>query len=265
MLFDLQVSSIVKIYQIKHKIVNIAMKGNFMRKTRYLLFIVLMLVFMTGCNNKVSNYDQLATPKSGETVATITTEFGEIKMKFFEDKAPLAVENFVTLAEQGYYDGIIFHRVINDFMIQGGDPDGTGMGGESIWGEPFVNEDSTDLYHYNGAVSMANSGVDTNGSQFFIVNSSPVLLNLNEEGEIVQGEMHSSIMSSAREQYSEYAHKTYTTKGGSPFLDGNYTVFGQVYSGLDVVEAIMQVETAGSEGSTPVEDVVIESVVISKY
>lgn len=236
-----------------------------MKRIKQMLAVVTMAVMMTGCNS-VANFDQLAMPKSGETIATVTIEeFGEVKFKFFEDKAPLAVENFVTLAEDGYYDGIIFHRVIDDFMIQGGDPEGTGTGGESIWGEPFENEDSSDLYHYNGAVSMANSGVDTNGSQFFIVNSSPVKLHLNEDGEMVEELMHYSTMSTARSKYSDYAHKTYTSVGGSPFLDGSYTVFGQVFEGLDVVEAVMQVETTGSEGSTPVEEVVIESVVISKY
>ncbi len=188
-------------------------------------------------------------PKAGETVATIkVTNFGEIKLKFFPDKAPLAVENFVTHAKNGYYDGIIFHRVINDFMIQGGDPTGTGMGGASIWNKPFNNEDNADLYHFNGALSMANAGKDTNGSQFFIVNSSP-----------------ETPRSSSRSEYSDYAKEIYTSIGGTSSLDGGYTVFGQVYQGLEIVQSIMQVEKTGREGSTPVENIVIESITISEY
>ena len=82
------------------------------------------------------NY-QTNLPADGEITATINTTLGTIKVKLFPEEAPKAVENFVTHAKNGYYDGIIFHRVIKDFMIQGGDPNGTGMGGESIWGRPF--------------------------------------------------------------------------------------------------------------------------------
>lgn len=212
-----------------------------------------------------ADFDQLAPPVAGETVATITVAgFGEIKLKFFPDEAPLAVENFVTHAENGYYDGIIFHRVMDDFMIQGGDPNGTGTGGTSIWGTVFDNEDSPNLYHFNGALSMANAGMNTNGSQFFIVNSSPVTPNLSSTGDVIADEMHPMFMSTLR-QYSTYAHQTYTSIGGTPFLDGGYTVFGQVYEGLDIVQEIMLVEKTGNEGSTPIEDVVIESIVISEY
>lgn len=92
--------------------------------------------------------------------------YGEMQFKFFMKKAPLAVKNFVTLASNGYFDGQIFHRVINDFMIQSGDPTGTGTGGESIWGEDFDNEVCEELLPLRGSLCMANSGADTNGSQF---------------------------------------------------------------------------------------------------
>lgn len=114
--------------------------------------------------------DQLADAQKGETIVTMKVKgYGEMKFKFFMKKAPLAVKNFVTLASNGYFDGQIFHRVINDFMIQGGDPTGTGTGGESIWGEEFKNEVCDELLPLRGALCMANSGADTNGSQFFIV------------------------------------------------------------------------------------------------
>ena len=97
--------------------------------------------------------------------ALIKTNHGDIKVALFPEQAPKTVANFVGLAKQGYYDGVIFHRVIEDFMIQGGDPSGTGMGGESIYGESFEDEFSRELYNLKGALSMANAGPNTNGSR----------------------------------------------------------------------------------------------------
>ena len=108
---------------------------------------------------KAAAEKQLAMPEKGETVAIIKVKgYGEIKVKFFEDVAPKAVENFLTHAKNGYYDGVIFHRVINDFMIQTGDPLGNGTGGESIWGEGFGEELDFELVPYRGALSMASTG-----------------------------------------------------------------------------------------------------------
>lgn len=117
---------------------------------------------------------QLRQPAAGDTVATIKTNMGDIKVVLFPDAAPKAVENFTTHAENGYYDGVIFHRVIPDFMIQGGDPLGKGIGGESIWGKPFKDEFSRDYHNLRGALCMANAGPNTNGSQFFIVQAPSV-------------------------------------------------------------------------------------------
>jgi len=114
-------------------------------------------------------YPQLDLVNVKGPKATIKTNHGEILIQLFPEQAPKTVENFVGLAKKGYYDGVIFHRVINDFMIQGGDPTGTGMGGESIWGAPFEDEFSNELFNIRGALSMANAGPATNGSQFFIV------------------------------------------------------------------------------------------------
>jgi len=103
------------------------------------------------------------------TVAVINTNMGTIEIELFADKTPKTVENFVGLANKGYYDGIIFHRVIADFMLQGGDPTGTGRGGESLWGKSFEDEFVSELRHdVPGILSMANSGPNTNGSQFFV-------------------------------------------------------------------------------------------------
>ncbi len=116
-----------------------------------------------------ASFSQTDLPQKGDTVAIITTNMGDIKIRLFPDYAPKAVENFTTHAEQGYYNGTIFHRVIKDFMIQGGDPTGTGTGGESIWGKNFEDEFSPNLKNIKGALSMANAGPATNASQFFIV------------------------------------------------------------------------------------------------
>lgn len=113
-------------------------------------------------------FDQTSCPEEGETVFTIHTNMGDITLRLFDTKTPKTVENFVTHAKDGYYDGIIFHRVIDGFMIQGGDPQGTGMGGESIWGGNFEDEFDPELSNIPGSISMANAGPNTNGSQFFI-------------------------------------------------------------------------------------------------
>lgn len=117
---------------------------------------------------------QFEAPESGTPIVTLHTSMGDIKMMLFPQAAPLAVENFVTHCQDGYYDGVTFHRVIEDFMIQGGDPLGNGTGGESIWKDNFTDEFSDNLFNFRGALSMANAGYDTNGSQFFIVQTDSV-------------------------------------------------------------------------------------------
>ena len=108
-------------------------------------------------------------PAEGDITAIMKTNKGDIKIILFPEASPKAVENFITHAENGYYDGVVFHRVIDGFMIQGGDPTATGRGGESIWGRPFKDEFHPDYHNIRGALSMANAGPDTNGSPFFIV------------------------------------------------------------------------------------------------
>src|SRR5699024_1670779 len=119
---------------------------------------------------KMSNYPQLNSEvNENEIKMVMHTNKGDMTFKLLPDIAPKTVENFVTHAKNGYYDGISFHRVINDFMVQGGDPTATGMGGESIYGGPFEDEFSLEAFNLYGALSMANSGPNTNGSQLFIV------------------------------------------------------------------------------------------------
>jgi cyclophilin family peptidyl-prolyl cis-trans isomerase len=150
------------------------------------------------------------------STATLQTSHGAVEVELFDGDAPNTVENFRKLAADGFYNGVIFHRVIPDFMIQGGDPTGTGTGGP---GYTFADE-FNDHPVARGALAMANSGPNTNGSQFFIV-----------------------------------------TADACPWLDGKHTVFGQVTGGMDVVDAISQVETDARD--RPSEAVSIERVDLS--
>lgn len=190
---------------------------------------------------------QLTAPAKGDTVAIMTTNRGVIKIKLFKDKCPKTVENFTTHAKNGYYEGIIFHRVIKDFMIQGGDPTGTGRGGESIWGNSFEDEFDLELHNVRGALSMANAGPNTNGSQFFIVQAETVDGNLMGQMEMIGEKM-----------FPADCIADYKKVGGTPWLDFKHTVFGQVYEGMDVVDSIA--ETRVDMLDKPFDDVVIEKI-----
>lgn len=193
---------------------------------------------------------QTTLPVAGDTVATMKTNMGDIQIKLFPEQAPKAVENFITHAKNGYYDGLIFHRVIPDFMIQGGDPTGTGMGGESIWGAPFADEFTPLLHNLRGALSMANSGPATNGSQFFIVQASEAPAGMIEQMEQM----------TAEQGFPPEATADYKAMGGTPWLDFRHTVFGQVFSGMEVVDSIAAVKTGPQD--KPVEPVTIDSIMV---
>ena len=129
------------------------------------------------------------TVMEGE-IMVLETNQGVIEIKLMPDVAPKACENFTTLAQRGYYDGIIFHRVIKNFMIQGGDPTATGRGGSSMWGEPFEDEVRADVaFEKPGLLAMANAGPNTNGSQFFITTKETPWLNMRHTifAEVVSG------------------------------------------------------------------------------
>ncbi|MBQ0098612.1 MAG: peptidylprolyl isomerase [Oscillospiraceae bacterium] len=165
---------------------------------------------------------QKKAPEKGETIAVIKTSYGDISFRFFNDVAPLATNNFIALAKEGRYDNTIFHRVIANFMIQGGDyTKFNGTGGVSAYGKEFDNEVVSGVSNCRGAVSMANAGPNTNGSQFYI------------------------------------------NQVDNTYLDGNYTVFGQVFDGLDVVDKIAKVKTGAND--KPQTDVILESVEIKEY
>ncbi|HFI2446372.1 TPA: peptidylprolyl isomerase [Streptococcus suis] len=205
-------------------------------------------------NNPDASFPQLSSEVAeNEAAIKIKTTQGDITIKLFPEQAPLTVENFLTHAKNGYYNGTIFHRVIKDFMIQGGDPLGNGTGGESIWagkgttidaGYGFKDEISAFLYNIRGSLSMANAGAGTNGSQFFI--------NQNTT------DMSSQLSSSKYPTKIVEAYKN----GGNPNLDGKHTVFGQVIEGMDIVDKIAAVETDSSD--KPKTDVKIEAIEIMK-
>ena len=180
-------------------------------------------------------------------VATIKTNHGELKIKLFPEVAPKTVANFVGLSKNGYYDGIIFHRIIPDFMIQGGDPTGTGMGGQSIYGASFEDEFSMNAFNLRGALSMANAGPNTNGSQFFIVQNTNFPY---AKEQLVNGGWPAEIAAA------------YAANGGTPHLDQKHTVFGQLMdeASYAVLDAIAAAETGAMD--KPIQDVVIETIEI---
>jgi cyclophilin family peptidyl-prolyl cis-trans isomerase len=135
--------------------------------TATLIFVLFFSQIILGQKQTKSKTENSKTKT--QLVAVFETNMGKFECELYPDKAPKTVENFVGLAKKGYYDGVIFHRVIDNFVIQGGDPTGTGRGGESIYGHPFEDEFHPDLKHDKaGVLSMANAGPNTNGSQFFI-------------------------------------------------------------------------------------------------
>jgi len=186
-----------------------------------LLLLVSLVVFVTGCNAQPTDNNKTTVKKEdkkGDIIVVLETNQGNIELKMMPKVAPLAVENFTTHVKNGYYNGLIFHRVIKNFMIQGGDPTGTGTGGESIWHKEFINEYGKNVvFDRPFLLAMANHGPNTNGSQFFI-----------------------------------------TTKA-TPWLNGGYTIFGEVVSGQDAVRKIENTKTA--RGDRPV----VEQKIIKAY
>ena len=201
-----------------------------MSRARLFLLVPVVAAFvLAGCQLKEEGNPKVpkGAKSSGGQRAVIETDRGEIEIKFLESDAPKGVENFRLLAEHGYYDGLTFHRIVRGFMLQGGDPTGTGSGGETAWGTPLIDEIAPDSALYRGGyrkglVAYANSGPNSSGSQFFIM------------------------------------HKDYP-------LDPKYVIFAWVTKGMEVVDALAGVETTmGSDGamSRPVTPVVIKKVTI---
>ena len=199
-----------------------------LRDSRSVWLCLLALLWGVGCSSPPGNPKVPAgATSSGGMHGVIETDKGTIAIEFLQADAPRAVENFRLLAEHGYYDGLTFHRIVKDFMIQGGDPAGDGTGGESAWGPPFADEinEASALYqggYKRGLVAMANAGPDTNGSQFFVL------------------------------------HQDYP-------LPPNYVIFARVTAGMEVVDVLASTPTTmGSDGgmSQPLTPPIIKKVTI---
>ena len=236
---------------------------------------------------------QLEKPKKGDTIAVLQTSKGDITLRFFEDYAPNTVNNFIELAKAGKYDGVLFHRVMKDFMIQTGDfENNDGTGGSSIYGKSFEDEFCDKLLNIRGSVAMANSGKDTNGSQFFINQCDAKHYKAN--GTFKTYENNWEQILSQTKDYKDDAQtvgglasygtscldtdavpaamrKLYNKTGGNIWLDGAYnpsdaghTVFAQVIDGMDVVDAIANVDVDSSTNK-PTTDITIDKIEITKF
>lgn len=190
---------------------------------------------------------QLEKPRAGEEVCVMKTDAGIIKMRLFPEQAPKAVENWIGLAKEGFYDGYPFGRVIKEFVIQGGALDGSGEESKSIYDGFYEDEVQRGLFNFNGALCLGNNGPHTNGNQFFIVQNTSADIELLPR---------LSLPLNVEEKYKEI--------GGVPELDGRYTVFGQVYEGMDVVINIANQETDAEDApiANPVKIISVEFEII---
>jgi peptidyl-prolyl cis-trans isomerase B (cyclophilin B) len=194
--------------------INNKRKDNHMKKTRLAVIAAQILALCAGAPG-------CSSASSGPKVEIEMRDGGKIQLELDKKNAPITVDNFISLVSSGFYDGLTFHRIIPDFMIQGGDPEGTGMGGSdaNIKGEFSANGVNNKISHVRGVISMARSqSFDSASSQFFITNADSI------------------------------------------FLDGQYAAFGKVISGMDVVDRISAVPTTGGDENSPLEPVVIKSV-----
>lgn len=212
-----------------------------------------------GADGQVIGSDQILNytlPEKGEEIVLMTIrDYGDVKIKLFPEQCPKGVENFKKLVETGFYDELIFHRVVDGFVIQGGDPRGDGTGGVDAWGsqEGFAQTISPHLCHVTGALAYAIGQDKLNKSQFYIVT-----------GEEVTPELFGVLRDQYGKTFTPEVEALYQQSGGQPFLDGGYEVFGQVFDGLDKCLEIQKV-AVNSETSKPKSAVVIEKAVIAEY
>jgi len=214
---------------------------------KHLLTIIIMGLIISTSMSQCGNANN-----SGPKMVVISTSYGEIKIKLY-DETPLHRDNFLKLVSEGYYDGLLFHRVINKFMIQGGDPASKNAQPGVMLGNGGPNytipaEIKPTLIHKKGALAAARKGDNVNpkkessGSQFYIV-----------QGEVFTKETMDMFAFRMGKKFSEEQIKTYTTIGGTPHLDGDYTVFGEVVEGLDVIDKIALVKT--DSNNRPLENI----------
>ena len=220
---------------------------------KYALTLGLSILALAACGKQAEQADSKPDSQQAEETTMAaedsqTTDAGVIKLRLFPKKAPIAVQNWITLSKQGFYNGTPFARVIKDYVIQGGALDGSGDESKSSYNGFFQDEVNMELHNFNGALCLGNNGPHTNGNQFYIVQCSKV-----------RNETSLPIIS-----FPENVKAKYREVGGIPELDGRYTVLGQVYEGMDVVEKIASQET--NENDAPVSNPInIQSIRFQKY
>lgn len=249
-------------------------------KITAMIMAATMVLALTGCTSSSSSSsngtktvdyktdgtveDQFALPQEGEEIAVFNVEgYGTFKARLFPEVAPKAVENFTTLAKQGAYNGVPFHRIVEDFMIQTGDTTQNGGDGKSIFDGNFPIELNKSVHHYTGALAMARTNDLQNGqsTQFYVVS--------NDSVKSYTDAMWQQYETQTGKEYSDEVKAAYNEHGGAPSLDMQYTVFGQVFEGLDVVNQIAAVEVTENEQtgevSQPTTPVILTSVEIVPY
>ncbi len=218
-------------------------------------------------SDKAQSIYQFAGPVKGDVCAEIVIRnYGSIYVKLFSKEAPKAVENFTTLAEQGAYNGIKISQIIDEYMFQAGDKEGTGASGESIFGAGFRNEISDKLLPVRGALCMANEGENgTNTNQFFFVQTPAEVLRDLEEP--LDNRYHMTLQDYFEEAYNTELTKAqlshFMTYGGAPWLTGHHTVFGQIYEGYDVLDSVMKAKVTSKLKPNP--SVYIDEIRVFSY
>lgn len=237
-----------------------------MRKT-LIGTLMLIIMILTACTSEVDSHqsgeidglelEQVKRPKKGDEIAIITTNIGEIKMVLFSDIAPNAVDNFKQLVEEGYYDYLIFGRIVEDYLIQI-QTHPLHPFGKSVTGDNYDDEVHSAYCHITGAVGMAKN-IDAHSDQIGATNSNFYIIYQNG---LDAAEMDT--LKADAKNYSEAVLNAYEKLGGLPNLDGAYTVFAQVYSGLDLVREINQIPVDASTG-IPSEYITIMGIEIERY
>lgn len=206
-----------------------------------------------GTDEGILNY---TLPEKGEEIAVLQIrDYGDVKIRLFPEETPKGVENFKKLVESGYYDELFFHRVVDNFVIQTGDPKGDGTGGKDAWNSEkgFEQTISSHLCHVTGALAYAVNETDRlNNSQFYIVT-----------GEEVTADIFAQLRDYYGRTFTPSVESMYLNAGGQPFLDGGYEIFGQVFDGLQYCLEIQKTETDSNQ--KPKQAVVIEKAYLTPY
>ena len=235
-------------------------------KKKFFIPLFIILILFTSCTKtnttKIAerpNFEneelQFSQIVSGSPIAIFNTNLGTIKAALFPEQAPLATENFIYLAENGYYNGLEFYRVVSDFVVQSGSPNNNGDDGDTKWNNPFPSEFSDLLHHYSGALSMSNR--DNENEK--VTNTSIFYFTCTQADSVDKTLVEKMTEAGVRQEVID----TYKEVGGIPYLDNTNTVFGQIYEGMDILDTIAIQEV--NEDNVPIIPIIIDSIVIGVY